>query len=140
MQTERARVMAAQRTAARRRQKERDRELDARNEAEIAKILARLVRRSRGTATAADLRFGAELMHARGTYRGDPLAARSTPELYRGWRQDTARRHAYLLDGLGDGLPLAAEGGHPLRCADRVTSDLSSKNYNAWRVTLPWNL
>jgi hypothetical protein len=70
-------------------------------------------------------------------FMGDHLPLRDKPTIYRGWREDVRRRACFFgfLYYPGQGLPLAAEGGVPLRCADRITSDLSRKNYMAARAS-----
>jgi hypothetical protein len=127
--------MATDYTARRAQQRRAARQAQAREEsryaAQVAVWVARLTRRAPCALDADAARHAAGVIDT-GRLTCDRLATRTRPEVYPGWRRDTYRRMAYLLgNGAGQGLPLAAEGGAPIRCADWHTAELSQANYRA---------
>lgn len=106
------------------------REAEQRRRAELDRLMARMLRRVPDL-DREEAERAASAMLSSGS---NVLAHRSPPVPYRGWRKDRARMEHLLHPLAGAGLPLAAEGGAPFRCLDRVTSDLSMANYRRKRA------
>ncbi len=127
-------LIAARRAAARRAKREAEKAAEAKYQARVALWAARLTRRSRGVAMGRDATYAAERMVA-DRFAVDTLAHRAPPAAYPGWRTDAERHLGVLLGAFtAAGLPLAAEGGEPLYCADDYTARLSQANYTARRA------
>lgn len=127
-------LISARRAQQRRAARQAQAREEAQHAARVALWVARLTRRAPCALDAHEVTYAAERMVSLRSER-DYLAHRTPPEVYPGWRADTGRRMAFLLGpGAGQGLPLAAEGGEPLRCADGATADLSQANYAARRA------
>jgi hypothetical protein len=136
--TDRARKEAnARRTEKRRAQKEQERRDAEHQAARIAPVVARLLRRE-PTLSRSDAEYAATCILSTGA---DPLVFRGKPVLFPRWREDMDRALAYLFCRCGEGLPLAHEGGSPIRTRDDVTAELATRNGRArmraegWRRT-----
>ena len=127
-------LASVRRTQQRRTARQAQAREEAKHAARVALWVARLTRRAPCALDAHDAAYAAERMVS-GRFDCDRLANRARPTTYLGWRADTAGRMVYLLGlNAGSGLPLAHEGGEPMRCADPVTADLSHANYRARRA------
>ena len=127
-------LASARRTQQRRAARQAQAREDAKHAARVAVWTQRLMRRAPCALDPSVAAYAAERMVS-ARFECDRLASRARPTLYPGWRADTAGRMAYLLGpNAGAGLPLAHEGGEPMRCADPLTADLSHANYRARRA------